>query len=544
MKKGVLYGITHDRETGAPIIRESRVLKVGIGIPKGRAISIYKWKGKWVIRYGAWEEKNGKKSLVMKTAAQVATRQEAEAFHAAHFKEAATSNRPQKIPFFTFNKRSIVEEGNKPVEVFEPDFAAIDAHGEMPREIDIVLMSESPYQCEYQMWSASELKCHGDGMDAERSVSMVTKENSPLFPLWKAAKDSGQKFYDCKPCWLDGCEYAQDGGGCKPGMTISFQLANNMRLGATAYFHTTGFRSSSQIFSAIESVRHSATRMGSSIVGLPLKMVLAPFRTNHNGQAATQYGVSLELRAEDMAALRARFQESAWVPHQIQAQRTVEMEMAPQLSAPWVAAEFYPEAADITLDFEEETGGDVEVGQGSQQAKAATEQKTEQLREDIARRRAAETPAETAPAPAETSPGTLYRSSSPRMPMEPPPAVTLPGTARPPMPSTENIKAREDIQREFLPVLGGTRFRAILKRVTGVESTEGVVKGNVVAVFNAMTEGVGQMRQEKKDAGVVAGVVAGGDRAPAAVVVDRTPADIAREVGGEAGDAGFQLLPE
>ena len=151
----------------------------------------------------------------------------------------------------------MVEDGGKTVEVFEPDFAAIEAHGETPREIDIVLMSDNPYQGEYQMWSASELKCHGDGVNADRSTKMIPVKDSPLFPIWEKANTAGLKFYDCQPCWLDGCQYAQDGGGCKPGVTLNFQLANNMRLGATAYFHTTSFRSSSQIFSAIESMRQS-----------------------------------------------------------------------------------------------------------------------------------------------------------------------------------------------------------------------------------------------------------------------------------------------
>jgi hypothetical protein len=50
-----MYGLTHSIETGLPIIKEPKVLKVGIGVPRGRAISIFIWRGKWVLRFGVYE---------------------------------------------------------------------------------------------------------------------------------------------------------------------------------------------------------------------------------------------------------------------------------------------------------------------------------------------------------------------------------------------------------------------------------------------------------------------------------------------------------
>ncbi len=41
---------------------------------------------------------------------------------------------PRKIGFFTFT-RPAIQDG---IEVFEPDFEAIEAHGPTPTEIDIV----------------------------------------------------------------------------------------------------------------------------------------------------------------------------------------------------------------------------------------------------------------------------------------------------------------------------------------------------------------------------------------------------------------------
>jgi Recombination directionality factor-like len=375
----VLIGITHNPQ-GQPIIREPRVLKVGIGLPRGRCVSIYIHQGKWHIRYGVWEKTGGKDKLVMKTFAKCETRKQAEDYHAANYEKAAVADRPQKLPFFTFSRRTITEVDGKTVECFEPDFQAIDQHGECPREIDIVIMNDQPFIGEYQMWTATELKCHGDGLLAERVLSM----GNDSLPGWSNAKAEGRRHFHIEPCWTNGCPFAQETSkngktypaACKPSVTLTFQLAKNLRIGATSYFHTTSIRSSYQIFSALETIRMAANRVGASLVGLPLKMILSPFRTNHNGQPATQYGVSLELRAEDMAVLRNRLAESVWEPKKIASAPVIqEVEDIPVLTASTVAGEFYPE----TVDDEE---GEPETAAATQAARA-TESKTKDLADKL-----------------------------------------------------------------------------------------------------------------------------------------------------------------
>lgn len=384
MIAGVMFGITHSAATGQPMIREPRVLKVGIGLAKGRAYSIYIFNGKWIIRYGVWE----KQKLVMKTVFTGESRAEAEEYHRLHKQEAAMSDHPQKLPFFTFSRRSIMEEKGKPVETFEPDFAAIEAHGECPREIDIVLMGDNPYAGNYQMWGASSLKCSGDGIEAKRTVEMPPPGDSSAFPIFKAAKDAGEKFYDLDVCWTNGCPYA--GTSCKPGVTLNFQLANAMRIGATAYFHTTSIRSATQIFSSLETIRMMVQRVGASLVGLPLKMVLSPFKTNHDNKPATQYGVSLELRAEDMKALRARLSDAMWTPQQISAGAMVVDDgqvMLGEASATSMVDEFYPE-------FEEEP-------EAPSTAETATTSATEALAAKLAAKREPEQVADAPTQPAD-----------------------------------------------------------------------------------------------------------------------------------------------
>ena len=141
---GKLYGITHDAVTKAQIIRPNRVLKVGIGIPKGRAVHVFMHNKEWMIRFGVWEDEGGKKKLKMKTVYRgnsivkvggVETklsneRKDVEAWYHAHKNDAAMSNRPQKIQHFTFTTKTVREdESGRPVEVFEPDFEAIEGDG-------------------------------------------------------------------------------------------------------------------------------------------------------------------------------------------------------------------------------------------------------------------------------------------------------------------------------------------------------------------------------------------------------------------------------
>ncbi len=45
---GVLYGITHQAD-GSLIIREPRILKVGIGLPRGPSINV------WIAPDGKWK---------------------------------------------------------------------------------------------------------------------------------------------------------------------------------------------------------------------------------------------------------------------------------------------------------------------------------------------------------------------------------------------------------------------------------------------------------------------------------------------------------
>ncbi len=331
---GKLYGITYSKETHAPIVRTPRVLKVTIGVPKGKAISVFLHGGKWHIRFGKWEEGGGKKKLVMKTVYRGGSsvggvtmsneRTDVEAWFHANKADAAVSNRPQKIPYFSFTRRTIFEdEGGRPCEVFEPDFEAIEAHGDAPRRIPVILTSDNALYQELSMWSAAELKCHGDGLIAERVISMGSAND----PGWQEAKNAGQKTFTYSPCATGGCPHY--GVDCKPHSTLKLQLAYAQRHGATAYFATTSVVSAGQLFSSLTEIRGAVERCGYSIAGIPMDLVLGSFKASHEGKPSIQPCVSLELRAQGSKRLNEILAENAWIPVQLgakQIQAAVETE--------------------------------------------------------------------------------------------------------------------------------------------------------------------------------------------------------------------------
>jgi hypothetical protein len=361
---GRLYGITFSPETKQPIVRTPRVLKVGIGVPKGRAISVFLFNGTWHIRHGVWEKNpGGKDKLVMKTVfrggqnGQQNTKEAAEVWHNAHKNEAAVSNRPQKVPYFTFTRRTIVEGSDgKPVEVFEPDFDAIEAHGDLPKRLPVVLTSDNPLYQEDAYWSATELKCHGDGITAERAITMGSKEN----PGWEEAKKSGQKMFLFSPCRLGGCPFS--GKECKRHSTINIQLAYALRIGATAYFSSTGDVTANMLFSSFTEIKVAAEKRDLSIVGIPMDLVLGSFRANHEGKPSVQPCVSLELRAAGMKRLNQILVENSWVPSKLgETQQVIAApvsaeiyDASPETLAPGIAAEFTDAEFDDDVPAEEE----------------------------------------------------------------------------------------------------------------------------------------------------------------------------------------------
>lgn len=394
---GKIFGLTYDARTKLPVVRTPRVLKVGIGIPKGKAVHIFMHNGDWIIRFGVWEKSGDKNKLVMKTVYRGGQnglsnkRADVEAWYNSHKQDAAVSNRPQKIPHFTFTRRTIVEdEGGKPVEVFEPDFEAIEAHGDSPRRIPVMLMADNPLAQELAMWSASELKCHGDGLIAERVLSMGSAKDDN----WKLAKDAGEKMFVYSPCGKS-CQYF--GRECKPHSVIQMQLSNSLRIGATAYFTTTGIVSAGQLFSSLTDIAEAVHNKGLSLRGMPMDLVLSSFRANHEGKPSVQPCVFLDLRASSRRELDKLLADNAWVP--VKLEDGVRQIEAPADIGSIYDAETETMAPAIDAEFSEPEFDDDEPAVEAIPAATATQAKTDAVAEKIRNAKKADTVAPVAPAP-------------------------------------------------------------------------------------------------------------------------------------------------
>lgn len=301
-----LYGITHDTRTGEAIVRVPRFVTVRIGQAAGPDLFVYidPNQGKWVVKI-----KNPQTNAYVLY--PYPSKEQCRAAYADLKPKAPLRKAPTKTSYFTFVRAT--GDGT-----YEPDFDAIEAHGSLPRELDIMFVDDTGWNAAYQMWTSKELKCFGDGLTALRVLSLARTPDQ--LKLAKDAADAGDRYFPILEghCYEGDCEYAKPMKGpsgrevappCKPHGQLKFQLLKMPRLGAIAQFDTTGKRSCGQISSCLHRLL-SFTGQGQaergSIAGVPLKLVLAPYKTSAPSSdkpgervPSMAYGVSIEFRPED-----------------------------------------------------------------------------------------------------------------------------------------------------------------------------------------------------------------------------------------------------
>lgn len=412
-RPNVMIGLTHSAE-GLPVIREAKVLKVGIGHARGKACDVFvNSDGKWVVRSAT---EGPDKKLKFEVVGTFALRSEAEAAFRIAWRKAPMCGYPRKTAYFNFTRPVMAEDGG---EMYVPDFEAIEAHSfvdpnkpGMPTEIDIFFLDNDPFQGEYQNWSAAELKCHGDGVNALRSISMAqTPEEQALA---RTAKANGQKYFPVtNGCWTCNCPYTKEIAGangrtqpapCKPSGTLRFQMVRNPRIGGTAFFHSGSFKTIPQIFSALERIKGLTN---GRLACIPLKMVVRSHKTNHNGQAAVQQNVSIEFRAEDMEHLRTMVLEQAWKFENLGMAAPRTLDAAPEEV---LSDDRAPEAGEFFVDGEEGEATDVSP------AAAATQSATASLGDKLtAVRKSEPEPVANLPWIDRNSMNTIYRAQRDRI---------------------------------------------------------------------------------------------------------------------------------
>jgi hypothetical protein len=412
----VLYGLTHDAETGAEIIRVPRTVKVGIGRPSGPDIHVYiNMAGKWSVEIGVDDENRKRQAQITR----FEKREEAFAFYRDNRKSVQALRYPMKLAYFTFSRP--MGDGT-----LEPDWDAIERHGPLPTEIDIVFMDNSPLRAAYEMWSATGIQCRGDGINAERVLAMANSAEQSAAA--EEAKAVGQKFFPILGgCCLRGCHHAQPtqergrevAPVCKPHASLSFQLINDIRLGAQARFDTTSAKSIAQLHSSLLVLRSftgGSTPERGFVAGIPLRLSLRPWKTNYQGKSGKAYAVSIEVRAESIEALRRKiiaagmdFRQALELPapaKQLPAQRTKESlpeeSEYPETYAAALVAEFHPEQQGQEQELDEPPteggepdteGGPAEPAGESAKVAEATSRATADLKGKLASRKRTAAPA-------------------------------------------------------------------------------------------------------------------------------------------------------
>jgi hypothetical protein len=292
-----LYGVLHE-PSGRRIVRQVRVLKVGIGVPTGPDVHVWiDHNRQWCVEVGTYV--NGKRQSQVKRLAQ---RADAEAFYGQQRKTAPERNAPRKLPYFTFLRTD--SQGK-----FVHDFDTIELHGPVPTEIDIVFLNEQAFDASFQAWSTSKLLCEGNGVDARRNVEWAQSPDERVSA--EQARKQNQRFFPIfGSCYTAGCRFANGNKRqCKPHGKLTFQLTNAPTLGGSCQFDTTGFRSIAQLAGSLDQIRVMTGRgnpEAGSVAGIPLKFVLRPYKVQVGEKSSIQYGVSLEFRAkslEEMARL-------------------------------------------------------------------------------------------------------------------------------------------------------------------------------------------------------------------------------------------------
>jgi hypothetical protein len=346
-KPNVIFGGTHQLD-GTPIIREPRVLKVGIGIPRGKALRAYidpnpkDPEKAWVVAVGSH---NGAK--FEETLFWLPDQKTAEACWKANYSKAVDCAYPRKLKYFTFSKPVITDKGG---EAYETDFDAIAAHGPVPTRISIMFFNPDALNQNMQMWSATQMLCRGDGMNAMRSVSIGNQQD----PEFNKAKAGGEKFFKIiGGCGRHNeCQYAQpDKKGvtaCKPMTGLSFQLQDKLRIGSSVYFSSTGWETMKDMFSSFTPVSSALKSVGKDIGFLTGDLVIRPYITKepNTGKATTQYAVHIEWGPEAAERLAEAIRERNTKHLRVSGARTL------QIAAP-------ADITDVEEDIDEEDASPV-----------------------------------------------------------------------------------------------------------------------------------------------------------------------------------------
>lgn len=356
-QRNVMFGLTHDM-AGKTVMRVPRSTKIGIGLPGGKDVELYiDYNGEWVANTPGMK-RDGKDVPFVR----YPDRATMQSKWPTILKYAATRKHPKKIDYFTFTKPGSLE--------YDPDWDMIEAHGARPTAIGVMFTDNEPYSGGYQWWSASELKCYGDGINAMRVLSLAEPAERELAA--EAAEHLMEYFPIIEGCASCGCPYLDN--PCKPVTALKFQLVASPRLGSSAYFHSTSKVTAQNVAAFLDLIRRQT---GGYIEGIPFQMVLRSHRvtvqTDKGKRASTAWNVGLEFRADRAVEMKHKMLAAAesWrnaapsapalaapevidQPDEADVESTADVvELAPAA----IAQEFYPNQPKLPDPPQDETDG-------------------------------------------------------------------------------------------------------------------------------------------------------------------------------------------
>lgn len=241
---------------------------------------------------------------------------------------------PQKLDHFLITTLERGQDDN-----FNLDVAVHRELGPSPKRIPIRLLFddlELNFQCRYSCYFGKTLHCSGDGE--------IGIENN---------QDGTSKEVAC-PCHRQDPKFVGDDGNgkgkCKINGTLSCLIDASNSVGGVYKFRTTGYNSTTGIYSSLVLIR---SLTGGMLAGIPLEMVIHPkvVTSPTDQKSQTVYVVGVEFPG-DVQTLQARTLELAQKNADFRARLAHVEEEARQMIS--CDAELLDQAGDIVEEFHPE----------------------------------------------------------------------------------------------------------------------------------------------------------------------------------------------
>ena len=221
-----------------------------------------------------------------------------------------------------------------------------------PKSVDIVLIHDTPeeaFRTAYEMWSAQQLLCRGNGLKAQRFFKDMKDQGgkvtyTPLSEPYEVPCDAEKR-----------CPFLES-ERCRPRGVLYFLLVDHLLLGAVCKINTTSFKSVRNIYSTLSEIFSAR----GTLRWLPLKLSVEavtsyPKARDRKKTVNFVWTLTFEGLAEQGAKVRQFLRGLSDSTHfALEAQKAVELHEA--LEAPKeIQEEFYPQNGSLEPEKDKDT---------------------------------------------------------------------------------------------------------------------------------------------------------------------------------------------